>query len=37
MQAHFENVRLETFAFALGTAHKKIAQKLHFDFFKAGT
>src|SRR6266699_2016389 len=36
MQTYFQDVRLETFAFALSAAYEKIAQKLHLDLFVAG-
>src|ERR1041384_7300371 len=32
-QSHFQNVRLEAFAFAFRAAHEEIAQKLHLDLF----
>src|ERR1051325_133988 len=31
----FQHVRLETFSFALGAAHIKIAQELHLDLFES--
>src|SRR5437667_11205940 len=33
LQVYLQHVRLKPFAFALGAAHIKIAQKLHLDLF----
>ena len=35
MQTHFQDVRLEAFAFAFRATHEKITQKLHLDLFVA--